>query len=112
MDVVVKRVMLVIAIAVVTVILWNVFEDKFYDAVYDKTDVYAEVIDKRTYTVVASSVLITKYEVTVKIDNSEHKINIPGDAYSKIDRGDKIEVTVYTSKDEIVDVKYKSSIGG
>ena len=112
MDVVLKRIMLVMTIVVLTVTSWYVFKDNFYDAVYDKTDVYAEVIDKRTYTVVASNVLITKYEVTVKIDNSEHKINIPGDAYSKIDKGDKIEVTVYTSKDKIVDVNYKSSIGG
>lgn len=41
MDSVFKRVILIVAIAVASVILLRAFKDNFYAMMYDKTDVYA-----------------------------------------------------------------------
>jgi hypothetical protein len=73
-----------------------------------KTDVFAEVTDKDSRTVIAGRVFIRKYEATVDIGGTKQKINITADIYENINIGDKMKVTVYTLKDKIVDVKYKS----
>lgn len=72
-----------------------------------QTEVYAQVSDKYSNTVMAGKVPIKKYYIKVKLleNNKEYTISISSNEYSLIEIGDEVFCTLYYTKDEINDIE-------
>lgn len=88
--------------------LWNDYCDYKIDKKSVQTDMYANVVDKRSYTVLVGKTAIVKYEVTIDLGKEEKTITVPCDVYNGIEKNNDIEVTVFTLGKKITDVKYKT----
>lgn len=72
-----------------------------------QTEVYAQVSDKYSNTVMAGKVPIKKYYINVKLqeNNKEYTIQISSNEYSLIEIGNEVFCTLYYTKDKLVDIE-------
>ena len=72
-----------------------------------ETEIYAQVSDKYSNTVMAGKVPIKKYYINVKLqeNNKEYTIQISSNEYSLIEIGDEVFCTLYYKKDQLIDIE-------
>lgn len=81
------------------------YNDQFKNT--SQTEVYAQVSDKYSNTVMAGKVPIKKYYIKVKLqeNNKEYTIQISSNEYSLIEIGNEVFCTLYYTKDKLVDIE-------